>query len=304
MIDPATGLVAWDDGLDNPLPNPPPGPGDEVVSRVVSARGALRRSLVLWGWGQLAAGDGRGWLGPPAQALAIGALTLAVPHAAGVAAPLVYLAAAFVMLLWVAIAVHAWHRARRRRLALGSGPGGGAHDLLWLAPIAVVLGAGFWVVSGTGADPVLTLDAYLAEIGAGRVDAAAGRWSGVDAAAVGDGSARQSIALRNVVVRVVAEDPAAEADADHPLRGLRWRFAGPAATGGRTYVAEVVRSEPVRTQLFGILPTTAQRLVPVEAVGRVELRPVEVASGGPFGPVVAWRIVRLELGGEVIGPGG
>lgn len=258
----------------------------------------------MWGWGQLAAGDRRGWLGPPAQLLAVVALVLALPHAGGVAAPLVYLAAALVMLLWGSIAVHAWHRARRRRLALGSGPGGGAADLLWLALIAVVLGAGFWALSGAGADPVLTLDAYLADIQTERVDAAVGRWAGVDAAAVREGWARQSVAVRNVVVRIVAEDPAAEADPEHPLRGLRWRLADPVAAGGRTYVAEVVRSEPVRSQLFGILPTTSQRLVPVEAVGRAELRPVEVTGGGLLGPVVAWRIVRLELGGEVLAAGG
>ncbi len=271
----------------------------------MSARGALRRSLVVWGWGQVAAGDRRGWLGPPAQVIAVAALVLAVPHAAGTSASLVYLGVATVVLAWAGIAVHAWHRARRRRLALGADAGGGAEDLLWLAPVALVLGAGFWVVSGSGADPVLTLDAYLADWRAGAADAAAGRWASLDPQSMREGWSRQEAALRNAALRVAAGEPAAEVDPPRPHDGLRWREIGGSESGGRVFAAEFVRTEAVRTELFGILPTTSQRLTAVETVGRAELRPVSLpGSGGPLGPVVAWRLVSLDMAGEALAPGG
>jgi hypothetical protein len=277
-------------------------PGDLVVSRVVSAPGALRRSLVVWGWGQLAAGDRRGIAGPPAQLAALVALAVTAPYAAGTSAAPAFLVMSAVGAVWVLVAVHAWRRAARRRLALGSGPGGGAADLLWLTPFAIALGAGFWVAGGSASDPGLTLDAYLADWRAGRAEAAVDRLAAArHPVALRQAWARQEAALRNAIVRVVAAEPAAEADPDRLLDGLRWVDLGATSSGGREFSLEVVRQETVREQVFGLLPATARRLAVVERLGVAELRPIAaVGPVGPLGPVAAWRLVRLEVAGEAL----
>jgi hypothetical protein len=252
----------------------------------------------VWGWGQLAAGDRRGWLGPPAQAVALAGLVVAAPYAAGTGAPLVYLLAAGVAVAWILVPVHAWHRAARRRAALDAPAGGGGADLLWLTPLALVVGAGFWIAAGDGADAPSALDAYLADWRAGRVEAAAARLvDSPEAAVLRSAWDRQEAALRNAVVRVVAAQPAAEADVARPLEGVRW--IAEAGRGG-SFVAEIARQETVRGEVLGFLPTTSRRLVPVEVLGGAELRLVEVGRG-VFGPVTAWRIVSLDLAGEATG---
>lgn len=257
----------------------------------------------MWGWGQLSAGDRRGWLGPPAQLLALVAIVVAAPHAAGVDAPLVHLLAAVVLAAWATIAAHAWHRAARRRAALGAEPGGGAADLLWLTPLVIAAGSVLWMVGGAGSNPGLALDAYLGDWRAGRVGEGVGRFAGaVSAPALADAWARQDAALRNAVVRIVAAEPTAEGAPARAIDALRWTDRGPTPSGGRLLEAHVARPETVRGELFGLLPTTSRRLVPIEQVGTAELEPVAIEGrGGPLGQVVAWRIVRIVLAGETVG---
>jgi hypothetical protein len=232
-------------------------------------------------------------------------LIACLPLAGGIAAPLVFLLGIAVLVAWAAIAVHAWHVASRRRVAAGLAPGGSGAPVLWLVPLVLALGAGLWVSAGPDADPALALDAYLSDWRAGRAESAAARF--VDPPASGalrsawDG---QAGALRNAVVRIVAAEPAVEADPTQLLDGLRWVDLGVAADGSRTLALEAARNERVRNLLFGILPTTSQRLVPVERLGSAVLRPVPVAAGiGPLGPVVAWRIERIEIAGGTIAGG-
>ncbi len=270
----------------------------------MSGPGALRRSLIVWGWGQVAAGDRRGLLLPAAQGAVIAALVVLAPHAVGVAAPAVYLAGALVLTAWALVAVHAWRRAARRRAALAAGPGGGAAALLWLAPVAVVLSTGFWIAAGAGADPGLTLDGYLADWRAGRPEAAVDRLATPLAPiAVREAWGRQEAALRNAVVRILAEAPTAEADPDRLLDGLRWTDLGPTVSGGRSFAVEIARQETIREKVFGLLPATARRLVTVERLGVAELRRQPVGSGIPLlGPVLAWRLVELDIAGEPLVP--
>ena len=288
----------------NPVPNPPPLAGDFLASRVMAAPGALWRSLVIWGWGQVVTGDRRGWLGLPLQAAAIVALVLALPLAGGTAAPLVFLVTVALVAVWAAIGVHAWHRAARRRAALGGPPGGGAGHLLWLTPLVVAVGAGFWLVAGRGADPALALDGYVTAWRVGDVNAGLAAFARPPATPreLDEAWDRQTAGLRNALVRVVAAVPGAEADPDRPLERVRWVDLGPTPDGGRAFSLEVARQETERGSLFGLLPTTGRRLVSLERLGLAELVAVpDAAAATPLGTPIVWRIRRVEITGETVG---
>ena len=209
------------------------------------------------------------------------------------------------MVAWAAIAVHAWHFAARRRIAAGAEPGGSGAPVLWLVPLVLALGAGLWVAGGPDADPALALDAYLADWEARRAAVAANRFiHPPDTKALESAWDSQDGALRNAVVRVVNAEPGVEADPNRRFDGLRWVDLGATPDGARTLALEAARSERVRNLILGVLPTTSQRLVPVERLGTATLRTVPVARGiGPFGPVVAWRIERIDLAGVAAGDG-
>ncbi len=234
----------------------------------------------------------------------LGLLAAAAPHAGGTSAPLVFALGVAIAVAWVAIAVHAWHRARRRRAALGAPPGGGGADLLWLTPLVLALCSGFWVVAARGADPALALEAYLADWRAVRAEAALTRFvtPPASARALEVAWSRQTTALTNTLVRIEAAVPDAETDPARPLDGLRWTDIGATPGGGRAFALEVARRQVSREQLFGLLPTTSQRLVTVERVGVAELRPAAGSTAaGPFGPVTSWRVVGAVIAGEPAG---
>ncbi|HEY3523431.1 MAG TPA: hypothetical protein VGK63_06980, partial [Candidatus Limnocylindrales bacterium] len=149
------------------------GPPEAAVSPVplpaptlVGPRGAIRRSLLIWGWGQLATGDRRGWLLAPLEAAALAAIWfIALPYASGTAAGIVFVAIAAFVALWAAQALHAERRARRRLapfVAPGSVPHGAAVELLWLAPIVVAGGTAFWAMAGAGGSPDDVVAEYVA----------------------------------------------------------------------------------------------------------------------------------------------
>jgi hypothetical protein len=295
----ATGVNAGVD-LDNPFPNPPPLPTDLPAPRLVSPRGALRRSLVVWGWGQLAAGDRRGVLGPPLEVATLAGLTLIVPAAsAGTNASLAFAAVVLTFAAWIAIAVHAHRAAAHRRSGLGIEPGpSGGIDLLWLAPLVVVFSTLFWLGAGRLGDPGTVLADYVADWQAGRADSALVRFTAPpgSSAELSDAWSRQLAGLRNALVRLAAvAGPSSAIDPERPLDTVRWT-ARPAESAPDTRLVdiEVVRQESVRGQLFGLLPSTTQRLVTLDRLGMAELR--LVALPGPFAGS-AWRIVRVDIGG-------
>ena len=294
-------------GFDLPIPNPPPVPSDLPAPRLIGPGAALRRSLVVWGWGQLATGDRRWLAGPPLQVAVVGFLAWAGPAlSAGTAAPLVFLAGAAVLAAWAGIAVHAYRRAARRRLMFDlPGSDGGAISLLWLAPVAIAASTAFWILGGRGADPGTVLDRYVEDWQAGRSAAAAAVFARPpDPAALGDTWARQLPLLRNALVRLAAEaGPAAAIDPDRPLRTIRFVDAGPAADGpGRRIDIQVVRTETERSLLLGFLPTTSDRLVTMATLGTAVVEPIEVDPPAGWGPsTTAWRIRTVTIGDESIG---
>ena len=258
---------------------------------------------MVWGWGQVASGDRRGWLGPPAQLAAVaGFLVLLATRAADAAVEPTFLAGAAILAVWAAVAIHAHRRAARRRAALDLplGSTGGA-ALLWLAVPAILLSTLPWIVGGRAADPGLVLDAYLADWTAGRATAARDRFvAPVAIADIQTAWQAQSAGLRNDLVELAAEHgPDAGIDPDRAFDTVRWTDAGPLEGGrGRLVAIEVVRRETVRGQLLGFIPTSSQRLVPIARLGEVRLRLVPVA-----GAADVWRIERIDVGGVVLDSG-
>jgi hypothetical protein len=259
--------------------------------------------LIVWGWGQVAAGDRRGWILPIVQ-LALVAVLLAIgPGAAqGTNAWLVFLAAAVVFALWAAIPVHAYRRAVQRHAALDVPLGRtGGLDLLWLAPIAVVFSTVFWSVAARTADPGTVLADYAADWRAGRAETAVGRFEmpPSDPSGVRDAWTAQLAKLRNDLVRLAAvSGPGSGIDPEDPLASIHWAARDDGEPGTYIVDIEVVRRETIRGQLLGLVPSTSQRLVPLEKLGVAELRLVDLP-----GPLAGngWRIVRVEVGGTVLG---
>ncbi len=253
----------------------------------------------MWGWGQIASGDRRGWLGPPAQLAALaGFIVLVAGRPADAAVEVPFLAGCGVLVTWAAVAIHAHRRAGRRRAALDlpMGPTGGA-ALLWLAVPAMLLSTLPWIVGGQAADPGLVLEAYLADWKDGHAAAARDRFIAPPDVDIETTWEAQSAGLRNALVELAAEHgPAAGIDPDRALETVRWTDAGLLDSGRtRLVVIEVVRRHTVRGQLLGFLPTSSQRLVPIARLGEVRLRLVPAAGG-----TEVWRIQSIEVGGVTL----
>jgi hypothetical protein len=271
-----------------------------------TARGAVRRSLLIWGWGQIATGDRRGWLLVPLEPLAIAGLVLVgVPLASGTAANWVFLGGTLVLALWAGQAIHAYRRAVHRREPFGlSGADGGAIEVLWLAPIGIVAATIFWAVAGSSASAETTVSRYAADWEAGNATDASQLFVGaIDGAEVSDAWDRELPRLRNaLVVAAAAAGPGGGIDPALPFDALRWE-ADPPAPDGRVVVhVRLVRQEIVRDTFFGLVPTTRQRLVPIDDLGTLTL--VRVANAGPVGGqprIQAWRIENATMLGESIG---
>ncbi len=268
--------------------------------------GALRRSLVVWGWGQAAAGDRRAWLLAPIQALVVAVLVVVGPSlAGGTLVGVAFLLGVGLLVAWIAVALAAYRRAGRRRARIDlPAEDGGAIVLLWIAPLAIVVASLFWGLAGRGADPATVLDRYVADWRDGHpADAGALFVSPPgDDDQIADAWTRQSTALRNALVPLAAQAPDdAGIDPDEAFTSIRWVDRGPTADGGRRIAIEVARRDTVRGTLFGILPTTSQRLVTLAEVGAAELR--QVAVPGAVLGTSTWRIVGVAVAGIVVGDG-
>jgi hypothetical protein len=269
--------------------------------------------MLVWGWGQLATGDRRGWLLLALQPVAIGLLAWLGPALAdGAGVALAFSSGVALLAAWAAVALHAYRRAARRRLLVDlPGPDGGAIWLLVLAPVAIAASSLFWGLAGREADPATVLDRYVADWRAGRAADAVARFVQPpgSTALVHELWDAQLTALRNELVRLVPRaGPGGGIDPDAPFETVRWVDAGPTPGGGRLVAAEVARRETVHGLLLGLLPVSSQRFVPLERLGTVELAPVAVgAPFAPDGPVpdgpwaVSWRIVEVEIVGVGLG---
>jgi hypothetical protein len=286
--------------------------------RLVTARGALRRSLLIWGWGQLATGDRRGWLLAGLEAVSLIALVLVGwPAASGSSSDVVFLAGGLFVAAWAAVAIHAYRRAARRRAIFDLvAADGGAVDLLWLSPILIVASTLFWIVGGSGSSADSTTSRYAA---AWRHDQAASAGTlfamPPTVASVHAAWARQDVRLHDELARLSASlGPDAGIDPNAPFDSLRFEpvsdnapqgSAGDSVTAADTAVTisvQVVRLETVQDRFLGLFPTSAVRIVPVEELGTIRLRPVPLPGAYGGAPTtIGWRIEALNLLGEQLG---
>lgn len=293
---------------------------------LVSPRGALRRSLVLWGWGQVATGDRRGFALALLEVLALAGFALAVPRLLdGTLSVLLYLAGALFVAAWGGIALHAYRRAVVRRapfvpsaevstasrgadrtLQAGAGADvpagdGGAIDLLWLAPVLIVTVSAFWTLGGSLGSPESTLATYVRDWRSGLPGEAATLFAApMDARTLADAWGRQQARLHNDLVRLAAtsgEDSGI--DPAQPLDSLRFVLddASVDPAGTRLVHVQTVSRQTVRDTFFGLVPTTTQRLVTIAEVGTVTLT-YEPATGAPGG---TWRIGAVQVLEERLG---
>jgi hypothetical protein len=290
--------------------------GDLPPPALVTARGALRRSLVVWGWGQVATGSRQGLLFALLEAAWLGLLGFVAARLMdGTTAVLLFLAGAGFLAVWVGLAVHAYRRAVRRREVFDlPAADGGSIELLWLAPVVILAASGFWLLAGHrgSADAVLAdyVDAWR-NSAARDVDAASAAFAtSTSTAVLGGAWERQTARLRNAVIGAAAQaGPQSGIDPDEPFGSVRFVIEPDSRGRERRIEVEIVRRETVRDSFFGILPTTSSRFAPVSTIGSIDLVLVTSAALWDGGPAPEeWRIRGIDLLGEQIGevrpPGG
>ncbi len=307
---------------------------------LVTPRGALRRSLVLWGWGQLATGDRRGIVLVALELLGLGAFAVAVPALLdGTLSVLLFLAGAAFVAAWGAIALHAYKRAVARRAPfvapiagllaspvdtlvaanaasttaearghLPAAPGdapagdGGAIELLWLAPVLIVTASAFWTLGGSLGSPESTLATYVRDWRDGYGAQAASLFVGGSLPGDLAGAwSRQRARLHNQLVPIAATSGTDSGiDPSQPLDSLRFIFDEARADAVDT------RTVHVQTVRRETVRDTFFGLVPTTSQ-----RVVTIADVGTISlalvhvagvPGGTWRIASVDLLDEHLGP--
>jgi hypothetical protein len=250
----------------------------------MGAAGVLRRSLLIWGWGHIALGDGRGWLLALLQPLAIaGVLFTAWQLIDGTRWMAVFVPLVALLVLWVGQAVHAHWFALR----LGATPGGEL-QLAWFLPVVLAVVSAFWLVAGRHGSPASAVEAYMSAWRSDRPDLAVALYgpSGADAADVADLWTGEKSWLASEIARARATYGAASGlDPTRPFSNLRVTQSGLG-----DFIVELVRSESYQTTILGFIPTAGQRTVVVAPLLTIEV--VEEPVTG-YLPSSAWRIERV-----------
>jgi hypothetical protein len=162
---------------------------------------------VLWGWGQAATGDRRGFVLAAVEIAWLGTFAWFVPPLLdGGFVTAIFVAGVAFVAAWAAVALHAYRLAiRRGRPFDRSRPDGGAADLLWLAPAAMVGMTFLWAVGGTLARPESAMARYVHDWQVGDpADAVRLFASSPTAATLASNWEAQLATLRNELVRMGA----------------------------------------------------------------------------------------------------
>lgn len=257
----------------------------------------------MWGWGQLALGDARGWLLAVLEVGAVAALAgLGWALLETDRSDLLFLGLVGFMGVWGAQAVAAYRAALRQRRRPG-----GAIQILALAPVLIVLFTGFWVAAGTNGSPASVLQRYVSAWRAERPAMAAPLYlAPISEQQVRDRWQRDDATLRSRLAALLLAGPepegvAEEIDPDRPFESLQFDLEpvgdGPLRADRETADASIVavRHDTVDSTFFGLFPAATVVTVPVEQLGRIRLR--AVARDLPIlGPVARdWRVEAVEI---------
>ena len=230
----------------------------------------LRRSLLVWGLGQLAIGDRRGWLLLLAQPLAIGGLIVfAAVLIEGTRWMVVFPALLLLLVAWLGQALGAYRQA----VARGATPGGELQVVGFL-PVAVVAVTVFWLVGGSLGAPATTLGRYVAAWENNNAAEAAQLFATpMSTADIEAMWVTQTTYLEQQVTAAFIEyGPLSGIDPDEPFNSLRFTEE-PSTAGDLASVAvELVRRQRVESLLLGFIPTATQETVVVEQLGTIELK--------------------------------
>lgn len=251
----------------------------------MGAAGVLRRSLLIWGWGDIALGDRRGWLLLLLQPIAIAGVAFAAWQLIdGTRWLAVFLPLVALLVFWIAQAVH----AQRRALALGAAPGGEL-QLAFFLPVVLAAVSIFWLVGGRHGSPASAVEAYMAAWAAGRPDVAVGLFGATGPMPTELSSAwseQRSWLTSAIETGRTTYGTQSGLDPARPFRNLRVTQTGP-----NSFTVELVRSESYQTTLLGFIPTAGQRTVVLAPVLSVHVFEQQVAG---FLESSVWRISSVE----------
>lgn len=264
-----------------------------------SAALVLRRALLLWGGGHLTLGLRRGWLLVVLELVALVVLgVLAALLIEGTRWLAVLLAVIGFFVAWIGQALDAHRRAVAAR-----GAPGGELQMAALLPIVVAVVGGFWLVGGYLGSPAATLQHYVSAWQANTPAAAQPLLAEqVDTAALGaDWTAER--AQLELLVSAAARRYGSQSGLDPrlPFNSLRFEeVAGERASGRAVVAVQLIRRERFETELFGIIPTAAQRTIAVRQLGLIHLRarPAPAPWWWPAGignPSRVWLIDEVAL---------
>ena len=241
-----------------------------ATSTLPTGASVLRRSLVVWGLGQLAIGDRRGWLLLLAQPLAIaGLIVFAAVLIEGTRWMVVFPALLLLLVAWLGQALAAYRQA----VARGAKPGGELQVVGFL-PVAVVAVTVFWLVGGSLGAPATTLGRYVAA------------WESNDAAKAADLFAtpmstaeieamwvvQTAYLEKQVTAAFIEYGPLSGIDPEEPFNSLRFTEEASTSADVSSVAVELVRRQRVESLLLGFIPTATQETVVVEQLGSIDLK--------------------------------
>ena len=241
-----------------------------ATSTLPTGASVLRRSLVVWGLGQLAIGDRRGWLLLLAQPLAIaGLIVFAAVLIEGTRWMVVFPALLLLLVAWLGQALAAYRQA----VARGAKPGGELQVVGFL-PVAVVAVTVFWLVGGSLGAPATTLGRYVAawenNDAAKAVDLFATPMSTAEIEAMW--VVQTAYLEKQVTAAFIEYGPLSGIDPEEPFNSLRFTEEPSTSADVSSVAVELVRRQRVESLLLGFIPTATQETVVVEQLGTIDLK--------------------------------
>lgn len=265
------------------------------AGRAVSPASVLRRSLLLWGLGDLALGRARAgaaWLAGEVIGLAfVGWLSAGLLTTTWY--PLPFLAGSLFLCAWALQAVSSYRRARDLADAGGTAAGRGpAAAVTWLTLPILAWGTAFWLVAASAATPAAVLDRFESawpDVASGSSSFAASLAADPAALAADAGAAYAALQGACRAGKLTAD---CATSPQNLLRDVRISIVEESATMASA-VVEIVSFERRPSSFLGVFAATDLVPVPQETLLRLELSAVPAAlPGGIHLGARTWQILN------------